>query len=172
MPHLQSIGADKRSGDPDEGGLKVHLFARPEELAALLPLIAEAHAESPFARYAFSEAKTRERVLAVLSSSGRQAGFYVTHRGRVVGLAGAAVGPYYLSDEGVVATCLAFFVAGSVRKSLLGARVAALLLRTMKGWAVAKGASMLIIHGTDGRMRRMARGARPIGINVSIPLGG
>jgi hypothetical protein len=30
---------------------------------------------------------------------------------------------------------------------------------------------MLTIHGTSGQMLRMARGARPIGVNVALPLG-
>lgn len=48
---------------------------------------------------------------------------------------------------------------------------AAMLLRAMKAWARAKGAEMLTIHGTSGQMARMARGARPIGVNVVVPLG-
>lgn len=151
-------------------GLKVFLFSRPEEIAELLPLVAEAHAESPFGIYAFSETKARQRLLESLERRDHQAGFYVKYRGQIVGMAGVAVGPHYLSDEGLVATCLAFFVTSGIRRSLLGARTAAHLLRALRGWGTLKGATLLTIHGTSGHVGRMARGARPIGVNVVIPL--
>jgi hypothetical protein len=83
-----------------------------------------------------------------------------------------AVGPHFLSDEGVVATCLTVNVRADIRKSFLGARAVALLLRADKGWASAKGATMLTLHGTSGQMLRMTRGGRPIGVNVVLRLGG
>jgi hypothetical protein len=107
-------------------------------------------------------------MLATLENLERRAGFFATYHGRVVGFAELAVGPHYLSDEGVVATCLTVNVRADIRKSFLGARTAALLSRAVKGWASAKGATMLTIHGTDGQMRRMARGGRSIGANVVV----
>ncbi len=170
--HPESGSTGHRPGAESARKLQVHLFSQLEEVDALLPLIAEGHAEGPFGRYAFSEKKARRRVLGVLENRDRRAGFYVTYRGRVVGLADVAVGPHYLSDDGLVATCLALLVAADIRKSLLGVRAAAHLMRAIKSWARAKGANMLTIHGTGGSVRRMARGARAIGINVAVPLRG
>lgn len=155
----------------DRPRLRVHLLTRPEEAEAIVPAMAVAHAETPFGRYRFSAAKARQRVLATLRNPDRRAGFYATYDGRVVGLAEVAVGPHFLSEEGVPATCLVLDVLPDIRKSLLGGRAAAMLLRAMKAWARAKGAEMLTIHGTSGQMARMARGARPIRVNVVVPLG-
>jgi hypothetical protein len=65
---------------------------------------------------------------------------------------------------------VAIYVHPEIRRSLLGARVAALLLRAMKVWALAQGATVLAIHGTNGYVGRMARGAKPIGVNVLVNL--
>lgn len=158
-------------GSGGQRRLQLHLLTRPEEAPHLLPIMAEAHRESPFGRFPFSSAKAHAWLVAELSRGDRQAGFYVTYGERIVGVAGVAAGRYYLSDEGVAATCLAFFVARDVRKSLLGAKIASVMLRALRGWATAKGATLLTIHGTNGHVGRMARDARMIGVNVVIPLG-
>jgi len=150
--------------------LQVFLFTRPEEIELGIPLIRQLHAESPFAHLKFSERKARAQAMAYLKDTANRAAFYVLHRGRVVGIISLAVGPHYLSEDGLVATCLSFSVEPALRKSFLGGRVAALLLSTGRKWARAQGASILTIHGTSGYMGRLSKGATPIGINVAIEL--
>lgn len=151
--------------------LQIFLFTREEEIEPALPLMRELHAESPFAHLGFSEKKARQRALGLLKNRGTQAGFYVIYKREVVGIVSLAVGPHYLSEEGLVATCLSFSVDPKLRKSMLSGRVAALMLRTARQWARAQGASMLTIHGTSGYMGRMSKRATPMGVNVAIGLG-
>jgi len=152
--------------------LRIFLLTRAEEAELVVPLIRDLHAESPFAHLRFSEKKARRRVLSYLKGNANQAGFFVLYKQRVVGIVSIAVGPHYLSEEGLVATCLSYSVDPKLRNSMLGGRVAALMLRTARQWARAQGASMLTIHGTSGYMGRMSKGAKAMGVNVGIELGG
>lgn len=166
-------GAAKSSAAaaPSEDRLRIFLLTRAEEAELVVPLIRDLHAESPFAHLRFSEKKARQRVLSYLKGNANQAGFYVLYKQEVVGIISLAVGPHYLSEEGLVATCLSFSVDPKLRKSMLGGRVAALMLRTGKQWARAQGATMLTIHGTSGYMGRMSKRATPMGVNVVMGLG-
>ncbi|WP_029042214.1 hypothetical protein [Cucumibacter marinus] len=100
------------------------------------------------------------------------------YRPDLVGIFDLAVGPHHLSDEGLIATCMRFFVMPDICKSLLGGRVAAILIRQVRNWAKDRAknrvknrvknnnAISLTIHGTNGMVARMVKGGKVIGVNV------
>lgn len=98
------------------------------------------------------------------------------HSANAVGIVGPAIGPHHLSDIGLIATCMGFFVMPDIRKSMLGGRVAAVLIRQAKDWAKNwvkdrvknNTAISLTIHGTNGMVARMVKGGKVTGVNVVL----
>ncbi len=152
------------------GDVRLFQLSRPEEAALLLPLVRAYHEESPFAAFPLSEHKVLRRVIDCLNRRDTAVGYFAVKDGRAVGLIEVVAGPPHFCDDGRFATCLAWYVHPDIRGSLLGGRIAALLLRAAKRWATEVGATGFMLHGTHGKSMRLA-GGRVIGQSVMVALG-
>jgi hypothetical protein len=134
----------------------------PADRDGILRLAQAAHAESAFGVFPFDPAKFDVAFEAAMSHPKSQVGVVVELDGRVLGFGFFRCGPHYLSSEGLLATVQALCVDAGVRRSLLGGRVLAKLLRALERWSEAVGARATTIavtsgHDADGLRRRLGR---------------
>lgn len=171
---LSDEGVDQQShasgGASAPPRLRLFRLSRPEEAILAMPLLRAYHTESPFGRFPFSERKALQKVLDILNRGESGACIYATLGHRVLGGIDLAVGQPYLSEQGTLATCMGWFVMPEVRKTLLGGRVAAILLREAKSWSSEKRASALLIHGTHGFGMGLARSGHLMGRNMLMEI--
>lgn len=153
------------------GAVSIVKMSSPAEALTILPLARSWHAESQYRHLPFSERKLLAQVLKSLSRKNDGATFYVMWRGGPVGIIDLAVGEAWLCDGGRYATCLSWFVRPDVRPSLLGGRVAKVLLEQAKTWALESGSAGLFLNGTHGRRNSLERRGIVMGSNVHIALG-
>lgn len=154
--------------------LRMFKLSTASETLLLLPLARAWHAESRYSHLPFSEEKFLKQVMAALGRKDNGAAFFVVHKTSVVGVINLAVGEAWLADGGCYATCLAWFIEPRIRRTLLGGKVAGLLLEEAKKWSHARGAADLLVHGTHGAGGGLGRRGQPLGMNivVNLDLGG
>lgn len=158
------------AGNGASSGLRMFRLSTASETLLLLPLARAWHAESRYSHLPFSEEKFLKQVMAALGRKDNGAVFFIVHKTSVVGVINLAVGEAWLADGGCYATCLAWFIESRIRRTLLGGKVASLLMEEAKKWAKARGATDLMVHGTHGPNGGLGRRGEPLGANIVVAL--
>lgn len=107
---------------------------------------------------------------------GRELGLTALLDGVPVGAALATLGPYLMSETGLIVSAQAVIVDPAISR-FAAAKAFVRLLRGIEAWAEARGAAHMMVHNTAGLHRgsdRLLRrwGAAPIGANYVKGVGG
>ena len=158
------------------GAVSIHLLASERDIEETLPLALAAHREGRHRRYPLDAERRRRFLRERFLADPTRYGFLVArHRGRAVGMLTCHAQTLFYSDATVV-SCLSFYVLGSVRRTLLGGRVALGLLDAGRRWALNRRAVEWQMHVTNGihigQTDRMLRrvGFRQTGGNYAMGL--
>lgn len=167
---LTLVEPDARTGKANSSVTIIKLSSV-HEAGLLLPLVRAWHAESIYHSLPFSERKYLAAYIKTLQRQNTGASFYALYKKRPVGLIDIAVGEAWLSEGGCYATCLAWFVHPTLRKSLLRARVASQLMHLATRWAEGLGA--IALHQSKTNRKSSGHGSlgATIGVNILVPLG-
>ena len=134
---------------------------------AVMELARRAHEESIFRDLPFSEKKYSALFDRCVSQPGRCLGLKAEVNGEIAGFLYCNLGEYYIADEGVIASVNVIYCTEELRKSLLGGKVAALLVRSVARWAKAQGAYLVTFYVTSGiRMSSTDKFFRRMGLTT------
>lgn len=171
-------GSGRGGCTPGAAVLSVRLLASERDIEDTLPLALAAHREGRHRRYRLDAERRRRFLRERFLADPTRYGFLVArHRGRAVGMLTCHAQTLFYSDATVV-SCLSFYVSGSVRRTLLGGRVALGLLDAGRRWALNRRAVEWQVHVTNGihigQTDRMLRrvGFRQTGGNYAMGLVG
>lgn len=184
-PPIGRRSVDRDDPGPEAAGsalkprtVTVRLLASERDIEETLPLASAAHREGRHRRYPLDAERRRRFLRERFLADPTRYGFLVArHRGRAVGMLTCHAQTLFYSDATVV-SCLSFYVLGSVRRTLLGGRVALGLLDAGRRWALNRRAVEWQMHVTNGihigQTDRMLRrvGFRQTGGNYAMGLVG
>lgn len=154
--------------------IKIRL-ARDVDIETLVTFCRNAHDESVFSNIEFSEPKVRMMGKRGLDKNKpREITLVAEINGRLVGYSHALTGEYFAGTGALLTTVDVIYVKKSIRKSLLGGRVAYCLAKSMKQCSRKLHSSYCLFHvtsgidpeKTDGFLRKL--GAKTLGGNYII----
>ena len=131
-------------------GLQVFRVSSQDELALVVDVVRELHAESRYQHLPFSEKKFANVFTRAISNPDKKLAIYVQYNGTTVGFLTAGIGDYFLSEHGRMATVYGVYVSAKIRNSLLGGKIGIKLIRMMMDWAKSQNAQEVHIHATSG----------------------
>ena len=135
---------------PNPGAVSIRLLASERDIEETLPLTLAAHRESRHRRLRLDTERRRRFLSERFLADPRRYGFLVArHGGQAVGMLTCHAQTLYYSDA-VAVSCLSFYVLRSIRRTLLGGRVALRLLDAGRRWALNRRAVEWQIHVTNG----------------------
>ena len=158
------------------GAVSVRLLASERDIEETLSLARAAHQESRHRGYPLDPERRRRFLTEHFLADPTRYGFLIARHGAcAVGMLTCHAQNLYYCDATVV-SCLSFYVLGSVRRTLLGGRVALRLLDAGRRWALNRRAVEWQMHVTNGihigQTDRMLRrvGFRQTGGNYAMGL--
>lgn len=120
------------------------------EMAHVLDIVKEYHAESRYAHLPFSERKFTSFCMRMKRHPKDTLGLYVQHKSQTVGVLSAGIGDYYLGEGGRLVTIYGIYVSRKVRGSFLGGKVGMRLMRMVIDWAKSQEAEEIHLQSTSG----------------------
>jgi GNAT superfamily N-acetyltransferase len=166
----EALATDSAPEPQKSERLRVFQLSDPAEIDMLSEISEQGHRETRYGYLPFSEEKFRQRAMNILNHPGTSAGFYVVLNDRAVGLIDIGIGEPFLAQGGVIASCRSLYVSPDMRTSLVGGKVAALLLSNARKWAKSMGAEELMVYDRQGFVMRLLKGAEVDGANVVVRL--
>ncbi|MEM9128297.1 MAG: hypothetical protein AAGA97_01070 [Pseudomonadota bacterium] len=109
------------------------------------------HMDSIFAHIPFSPKKFQEIFDNIVSDGTQHFGMKAVRGDRVVGVVYYTVGGYFIGDGARVVSVVMIKVASQVQNTMLGGKVALHLVRSVKAWAKANNADVVLFHVTSGQ---------------------
>lgn len=131
-------------------GLVVYRGRQMSEIANVLDIVKEYHAESRYAHIPFSEKKFTTFCARMKRHPEDTIGLYVQYNGQTVGVLSAGIGEYYLGDGGRMATIYGLYVSQKIRGSFLGGKIGLRLVRMAIDWAKSQKTEEIHIQATSG----------------------
>ena len=145
-----SAAEGERRSRPGAGRVSIHLLDDERDIDETLPLMLAAHEESRHREYPIDPERRRRLLAKRFLADRTRYGFLIArYGGRPVGMLICVAERLHFTDA-TVASCLAFYVLGEHRRSLLGGRIALKLLDAGRRWALNRRAVELQLHVTSG----------------------
>ena len=154
-----SLGRPSSGPAPPEAGggpaldparVSIRLLGSVEDIDETLPLTLAAHEESRHREHPIDPERHRRLLAERFLADRTRHGFLVArYGGRPVGMLICVAERLHFTDA-TVASCLAFYVLGEYRRSLLGGRIALKLLDAGRRWALNRRAVELQLRVTSG----------------------
>lgn len=149
-PPAAGATTDRDHKPANANSVQVRLLRTEHDIESTWPLSLALHRESRYAKLRMDKTKRNDYLRENMLGKPDRFGFLIAEwRGRPVGYLACAANRFLYGDENI-ASCLAFYVQPTYRKTLLGGRIAVKLLDAYRRWAVNRRAVEIQFHVTSG----------------------
>lgn len=129
-------------------GLRVRIATSPSDISLTASIAREAHEESWFNGYPYSESKREAFIFDALASPERSAFFIASVGSKVTGVLYCRCEEYIIGSGGLMTNIYGFYIEKDSRKSLLGGKSALLLMKSCLEWSRKRKSTEVLIHAT------------------------
>lgn len=136
--------------DVKKSGVDFRLADSDQDIPILVDLARYAHLESRFRDIPFSEMKVERIARRAMDDTSRHAVMLGYKNGEAIGMLYCSIGEYHIGTDVLLTTIHNLNVRVDKRMALSGGKVALGLLRGVRSWSKARGASEILLHVTSG----------------------
>lgn len=171
-----NLETNEDNQNPLSPKLTIKLAETEDDLAFLLPLSKEFHAESHYSSIPYDRKQRDQLARRAIDRPDRHAQVIASYNGKPVGDLFCSIGEYMVGGHDLITTVQTFYVSRNYRHSLIGGRIAVRMLKGAIRWSEMRNAREMMIHVTTGidiqRTDRFLRkaGFGVLGGNYALPL--
>ncbi len=129
-------------------GLRVRIATSPRDILLTASIAREAHEESWFKGYPYSETKREAFIFEALAFPERSAFFIASVGSKVTGVLYCRCEEYILGSSGLMTNIYGIYIEKDSRKSLLGGKSAVLLMKSCLEWSKQRKSTEVLLHAT------------------------